>query len=501
MPIDPNIALGYRGIEVPNPLAGMAQVTQIQNALQQQRMGGIQMQNALREQARQQELESIMSGLSPTAPVAEQAAALHKRGFFTQAQALTQQAATLSETQRRAEDARLKALTGRLDLMGRFFSEDAVKDQPTYDAARQKAIAAGLDTEEGIPAVYDPAVVARVRSSAMSLKDQIAARQREQEVGARGTSARAAESQAMTAQAKFEWEKANPGFTVQDTDQGLMKVDKRTGAMSPLTMGNQPVMGRTTPQVIQGPEGPMVVQPTTGVARPVMQPAPAPGGTATRVGAPLPESLRAGIEFGNLPPNTQADVERYRRSGAPQPGESAYSQAIGTGLGRQVVADIDAARTASVIANRANSVLQAVDANKAFMGTGADFKLALARALNVTGKGPTEQIAATESLIADLKQSVIDAIKSSNLGTGNGFTDKDLKYLAEAKAGDIAKDPRTLREFARKAYLTSQAAAEKGNRILEGNAQVRQQANVPKYEVPPMFQPNAQIKFLNFEKE
>ena len=24
MPIDPNIALGYRGIEVPNPLAGMA---------------------------------------------------------------------------------------------------------------------------------------------------------------------------------------------------------------------------------------------------------------------------------------------------------------------------------------------------------------------------------------------------------------------------------------------------------------------------------------------
>ena len=89
MPIDPNIALGYRGIEVPNPLAGMAQVTQIQNALQQQRMGGIQMENALREQARQQELESIMSKLSPTAPASEQAAALQRRGFFTQAQALT----------------------------------------------------------------------------------------------------------------------------------------------------------------------------------------------------------------------------------------------------------------------------------------------------------------------------------------------------------------------------------------------------------------------------
>lgn len=222
MPIDPNIALGYRGIEVPNPLAGMAQVTQIQNALQQQRMGGIQMQNALREQARQQELESIMSGLSPTAPVAEQAAALQKRGFFTQAQALTQQAATLSETQRRAEDARLKVLTGRLDLMGRFFSEDAVKDQPTYDAARQKAIAAGLDTEEGIPAVYDPAVVARVRSSAMSLKDQIAARQRDREVGARETSAGAAASQAAIAAARLPLEERRVAATELSAQTGRM---------------------------------------------------------------------------------------------------------------------------------------------------------------------------------------------------------------------------------------------------------------------------------------
>ena len=250
MPIDPNIALGYRGIEVPNPLAGMAQVTQIQNALQQQRMGGIQMQNALREQARQQELESIMSGLSPTAPASEQAAALQKRGFFPQAQSIIQQAATLSKTQREAEDARLKALTSKAELMGRFFSP--VTDQPTYEAARQQAIAAGLGTEQEIPTTYDPSTVQRVLNNAMSLKDQIAARQREQEVIARSTSARAAASQAMTARDKFEWEKANPGFTVQDTEQGLMKVDKRTGAMSPLTMGGQPVMGtRNVPTIRQ----------------------------------------------------------------------------------------------------------------------------------------------------------------------------------------------------------------------------------------------------------
>lgn len=203
MPLNPNIALQVKGLEVPNPLAQMAQVTQIQNALQQQRMGDIQMQNALREQSRQRELESIMSQLSPTAPVSEQAAALHKRGYFQQAQALIQQAATLAKTRREEEDARLKALTSKLDLTGRFFSED-VKDQATYDVARERAIAAGLGTAAEIPEVFDPAIVARVRNNAMSIKDQLAARQREREVGARETSAQAAASQAQTAAQKAQ---------------------------------------------------------------------------------------------------------------------------------------------------------------------------------------------------------------------------------------------------------------------------------------------------------
>jgi hypothetical protein len=120
------------------------------------------------------------------------------------------------------------------------------------------------------------------------------------------------------------------------------------------------------------------------------------------------------------------------------------------------------------------------------MGPAADFKLQLARALNVSGKGPSEQIAATETLIADLKQSVIEAIKASNLGTGNGFTNKDLEFLVNAKAADIAKDPRTLQEFAERAYRTAQEAAKKGNARLAQNQQVRQQAGVEKFDIPEM---------------
>lgn len=243
MPIDPNIALGYRGIEVPNPLAGMAQVTQIQNALQQQRMGNIQMENALREQGRKKQLETILSQFTPETPINEQAGALQRAGYFQEARALAQEHATFTKSQREAEDARLKALTGKLELTGRLFSADAVKDQPTYDAARQRAIQLGLGTDQEIPATYSPELVARIQSQAMSVKDQIAAKQREREVGARETSAGAAASQAMTARDKFAWEKANPGFTLQDTAQGVVKVDKRTGQVSPVTLDGEPLLG------------------------------------------------------------------------------------------------------------------------------------------------------------------------------------------------------------------------------------------------------------------
>lgn len=48
MPIDPSIALGYKGIEAPNPLAQYAQVAQIQNAQNQNALAQFQMRAAQR---------------------------------------------------------------------------------------------------------------------------------------------------------------------------------------------------------------------------------------------------------------------------------------------------------------------------------------------------------------------------------------------------------------------------------------------------------------------
>ena len=71
MPLQPNIALQVQGLQLPDPLAQSGRVAQIQNALQQQRMGEMQIQNAMREQRRKGELEKILGGFGPEAKAAE----------------------------------------------------------------------------------------------------------------------------------------------------------------------------------------------------------------------------------------------------------------------------------------------------------------------------------------------------------------------------------------------------------------------------------------------
>jgi hypothetical protein len=169
MPIQPGLALQVKGLELPDPLAMQAQATQIQNALQQQRMGEMQMQNAMREQQRAQELERIMSGVAPDAPAADVAGRLQKGGFFQQAGQVLQQEATRQKTAREEELAKLNVINKKAELMGRLFV--GVKDQPSYSMARRQAIQRGYGTEQDIPEAYDPAVVDRVLNGSMSVMD------------------------------------------------------------------------------------------------------------------------------------------------------------------------------------------------------------------------------------------------------------------------------------------------------------------------------------------
>jgi hypothetical protein len=416
----------------------MTQVSQLQAAQEANALRQLQAQQLMRAQEQENALRSRLSSGAPMS--FSEAAAFGAPGL----QALTAQRAEIETQEKRQADKLQDLAEGlmfvRKDPSLENFSEafrllksrgldmgsTAAEIMLMGPEDRKKAVDRFIETTPGMSKRLLELDKIRTETEAARVKGEAAASQAATAAAKlpfERQRAEAAALQATTAADKAAFERANPGFTIQETDQGLFKVNKRTGEMEPLMFEGAPV---------KAPERRPLVQVT--------------------------------------------------------PGESAFNQAIGTGLGRQVVKDLEAAQTAPSIANRANSVLTAIDQNKAFVGPASEFKLQLARALNVTGKGPSEQIAATETLIADLKQAVIDAIKASNLGTGNGFTNKDLDFLVKAKAADIANDPKTLAEFARRAYLTAEEAAKLGTKIVENNEQVKRQYQGRSFEVPPMFQ-------------
>lgn len=424
MAVRPELSLNVPTFELPNPLAQMAQVTQIQGAMQQQKIAGMQIEQLEQDRREMLELQQKLSqmGANPDLRVV--------------AQTLMRSPKTLQLGTQMLE--KLKEQEGYAALLKR--------GEPAAAAAMPGAApaAAGMaPTGAGVNALAPPAATAPVNALlGRGLRSPDVIRREMLEVAQYSN---VPQAKAHLKVLETELAEAVKAPTLHNV-VGVGAVDPRTGQ-------------------VMVPE----------VQRP----------TSTQ--QDYDRAVQQGFK-GTLLDYKKALAEAGRATTTIQmpPGESAFAQKIGAGLGAQVVGDIDAARNAPNVAARANSVLAAVNENKAFMGPAADFKLQLARALNVTGKGPSEQIAATETLIADLKQSVIEAIKASNLGTGNGFTNKDLEYLVSAKAADIAKDPRTLQEFAERAYKTAQEAAKKGNARLSQNQQVRQQAGVEKFDIPEM---------------
>jgi hypothetical protein len=113
----------------------------------------------------------------------------------------------------------------------------------------------------------------------------------------------------------------------------------------------------------------------------------------------------------------------------------------------------------------------------AITGAGAQFKLNVGRALKSIGfdYGQGDDIANTEVLVSQLAGATLDAIKTSGLGSGQGFTDKDRAFLENAVGGSIAIDAQSLRHLAdlneRSALATMQLWNETAGRLDAGNLQ------------------------------
>jgi hypothetical protein len=185
------------------------------------------------------------------------------------------------------------------------------------------------------------------------------------------------------------------------------------------------------------------------------------GGKPTTVGTyadvPLPDAVAA----------QKKEIAKAGASNITMSTEKKYGEQFAGKMADTDIAKMTTAEKAPQLAESANRIIELVKQGNLFTGPVADVKLNIARALNVAGASNDEKIANTESLIAATGQSTLDAIKSAGLGTGQGFTDKDLKFLQGIAGGTITYTPQTLTELARLQHQAATRSAESWNKRVK----------------------------------
>jgi hypothetical protein len=178
--------------------------------------------------------------------------------------------------------------------------------------------------------------------------------------------------------------------------------------------------------------------------------------------------------------------------------EKKYGEVFAGKMAETDITKMTTAEKAPQLAESANRIIDLVKQGNVFTGPIAEIKLNVARGLNVLGADNDAKIANTESLIAATGQSTLDAIKGANLGTGQGFTNKDLDFLKGIAGGKIDFKPETLMELARLQHLAAIRSAEAWNKRVtqlpksatEGTGLSTEPIKVPPLSPSAMFAKN-----------
>jgi hypothetical protein len=146
--------------------------------------------------------------------------------------------------------------------------------------------------------------------------------------------------------------------------------------------------------------------------------------------------------------------------------DKGYAGEIVKGLATQDLAAIDAGRAAPQRLENARNIKQILASNP-ITGTGAESRLAFEKTLATAGIIDGNRVKNTEDLVSLLASGTLDSIKTSGLGSGQGFTDKDRQFLEKAKSGNIEINAGTLGTLAELNEKAALASINRGNQVIE----------------------------------
>lgn len=191
--------------------------------------------------------------------------------------------------------------------------------------------------------------------------------------------------------------------------------------------------------------------------------------------------------------------------------DKSYFGNVAEGLAKVDVGAIDAGRSAPDRIASSRRVREVLATNP-ITGTGAEARLSLNKALATAGLIDGTNVANTEVLASTLASQTLDAIKTSGLGAGQGFTDKDRQFLERAKSGNIEMTPQALGILADLNERAALASIRRANSVI-GKLRQSPQAGAMGQALDPIPEPSAPsvvrkppgaapkggVRFLGFE--
>jgi hypothetical protein len=365
MPIDPNIAMGYRGIELQNPLAQYGQIAAIQNAQNQNALAQFQLGTARRQEEVQNALsDAYQRSINPDTGQLDQKMLISNVARSRAASMLPDIQAKLLETESKKAT---MAKTAQETEAGKFkLTQDKLKhgwnslgDAPTPQDAIKKlnegvtkgyfdfatAAAESQQLQNMTPDQYKQYRVQKIMGL-LDAKDKLSfmlPKNVRQEAGGKIltiqdnpmlegyskpitgmdiaktptfadlTAARQATTSAgqlNLAREKFAFEQANPGMTIQEDANGLLAVNNRTGVAIPVVYGQTGF--QPAPAVAPAAAGPSIMR-QQGAGMPGQRMPAIPGMSSVldqtvAPAAPMPKPAADGMRVAGQPVGSKKEA-------------------------------------------------------------------------------------------------------------------------------------------------------------------------------------------------
>jgi len=146
--------------------------------------------------------------------------------------------------------------------------------------------------------------------------------------------------------------------------------------------------------------------------------------------------------------------------------ENKYNGVVGETLAKEGTDLVALAKQAPEVIRNAQAIRSALD-NGAITGTGAEARLAVQKVMETAGLVGAGKAANTQDLMSSLGKLTLAGVKTSGLGAGNGFTDKDREFLSSAVSGTIDSTPANLRRVSDISERIARANHAKGADVLK----------------------------------